>query len=219
MPLYRLHTTGLSPYGQRVCLTLDLKGLTGETELVETYGGTDALKALAPMAQIPVLEGPDGVVPESQVIVEYLDSKHAEPALRAENPTILAQQSLLARIIDLYIAPHTIALITAMRGVLSPAAIGEAQKLHMRGFQFVEAYLDNESFAVGEEVSIADIAIGPFLFYAPQLASWHDIDDPLVDLPKSRALLKHLQAHPVFAKVFENMDRAFTKRSEQFAPN
>ena len=217
--LYKLHTTDLSPYGQRVCLALALKGLTEETKFVDTFGGTDALRDLAPMAQIPILEGAHGQLPESQTIVDFLDDRHPEPPLVSSSTELRSKQALIARLVDLYVAPHTIALITAMRGKMSPEAVSDAVTRHTRGLGFVDHYLNEADFAIGADISIADLAYGPFLFYAPRLARWHDVDDPLSGMAKSHALLSHLYTHPVFANVFEKMETAFTKRCAQFAPS
>lgn len=217
--LYKLHTTDLSPYGQRVCLALALKGLTDETKFVDTFGGTAALRDLAPMAQIPILEGAHGQLPESQVIVDFLEDRHPEPPLVSSSVEIRSRQALITRLVDLYVAPHTIALITAMRGKMSTEAVDDAMTRHARGIGFVDYYLNGTGFAVGADLSIADLAYGPFLFYAPHLAKWHDVNNPLSGLAKSHALLASLYTHPIFAKVFEKMETAFTKRRAQFAPS
>ena len=93
---FKLHTTDLSPFGQRAKLALSAKGLLGETELNDTFGGTDALGELAPMRQIPILEHDGFVLPESQVIADYLDDIVPEPPLLPEAPAARARARLLA---------------------------------------------------------------------------------------------------------------------------
>lgn len=212
--IYQLYTIGLSPYGQRVSMTLALKGLTQITDIIETFGGTDELKALSPIAKIPLLITAQGPVPESMVIVRYLDAKHAEPRLASGNPDLLAKELLVSQVVDLYLAPHTITLIRAMRGHLPEAEIKAATSDWVHGLSLAEHYISPSAFAVGETLSTADIALAPFLHYVTLLADWHKLDDPLANCPKALSLLKHYSNHSAIKTAFDEIDIAFASRCE-----
>ena len=131
---FKLHTTDLSPFGQRAKLAIRAKGLLPQTELNDTFGGTDFLGTLAPMRQIPILEHNGFTLPESQVIAEYIDEIAPEPPLLPESPTLRARARLLARLADLYIAPHFLSLIIGMRAPPRP------EDMSMRGRRWVKGW-------------------------------------------------------------------------------
>ena len=138
---FKLHTTDLSPFGQRAKLALRAKGFLAETELVDTFGGTDALGALAPMRQIPILEHDGFILPESQIIVDYLEDLYPGSSLLPETAQDKANARLLARITDLYIAPHFITLIVGMRPPLRSDAMAAGFEALKKGLGFAETYL------------------------------------------------------------------------------
>lgn len=210
---FKLHTTDLSPFGQRAKLALRVKGLLGDTEIIDTFGGTDALGALAPMRQIPILEHAGRALPESQVILEYLEDMHPTPPLLPDTSVDRATARLLARITDLYIAPHVMTLIRAMRTPEKTNFISEGWKQLGQGLAYCEPYLRaNGSYAVGDRISIADIALAPFLFYVPLLNKWHQLpaleDEPV----KCKAYLNAISKDPHISITFDEMGRAFEKR-------
>ena len=185
MATYSLYTTALSPFGQRASIALHLKALSEHTRYIDTFGGTDTVKALSPLGQIPILDGPDGVLPESQTIVDYLDRKYPAPPLRSLNANIGARQNLISRMVDLYLAPHILQLIIAMRGQLAERTVERAIIGAKRGLEVIEPYLLGDPYAIGDKISVADLALGPFLFYVPRLANWHQAGHNSVNNAKS----------------------------------
>lgn len=211
--IFKLHSTDLSPFGQRAKLALRAKGLLAETELIDTFGGTDPLGALAPMRQIPILEHEGRALPESQVIVDYLDEYHPLPALLPQTADSRATARLLARIADLYIAPHFLSLIVGMRPPPRPDDMAEAWKKLGKGLSFAEHYLAGGGiYAVGDTLSIADIALAPFFFYVPRLADWHQLP-PQPDTPvKCKTYLSGIYKDPHIGATFAEMETAYNAR-------
>lgn len=209
---FRLHTTDLSPFGQRAKLALRVKHLLGETEIVDTFGGTDALGELAPMRQIPILEHAGLRLPESQTIADHLDDLHPDPPLLPDTSNERAHARLLARIADLYIAPHFLTLIVGMRPPPRPedmqAAFG---RLH-RGLSFAEPYLSGGTpYAIGHTITMADLALAPFLFYVPRLAEWHGAE-PFPAAPNCASYLEAASTDPHIAQAFAEMESAYKAR-------
>lgn len=210
---FKLHTTDLSPFGQRAKLAMRVKGLLDDTEIIDTFGGTDALGALAPMRQIPILEHAGRPLPESQIIVEYLEDIHPTPSLLPDDPQDRARARLLARITDLYIAPHFLTLIVAMRTPEKIETISDGWKKLGQGLSYSEKYLtEGGRYAVGDRLSIADIALAPFFFYVPLLNKWHELpalkDEPV----RCKAYLNRVGQDPHIAMGFDEMGRAFEAR-------
>lgn len=212
---FKLHTTDLSPFGQRAKLALRVKGLLGETEINDTFGGTDPLGELAPMRQIPILEHNGFVLAESQTIGEYLDDIAPLPALLPDTPEARAVARLLSRIADLYIAPHFLTLIVGMRPPPRPDDMAEGFEKLNKGLGFAEHYIqDGSAFAVGDTLSLADIALAPFMFYVPKLAAWHGAE-AFKDTPKCAAYLERIAGHEHIAATFADIEGAYEKRVAQ----
>jgi len=211
--MFKLHTVDLSPFGQRAKLALRAKGLLDQTEIVTTFGGTDALGELAPMRQIPILEHNGFILPESQIITEYLEEIIPSPPLLPANTEARATARLIARITDLYIAPHFLTLIIGMRPPERPDDMRSAWQAMGKGLGFIEQYITADvPYAVGEALSLADIALAPFLFYVPRLADWHTLP-PLDQTPvKCKAYLEAIGRDLHVSKAFIGMENAYKAR-------
>jgi glutathione S-transferase len=73
-----------SPYAWRVLLTLEVKGLSYESRLIQFSRGDHRSPehlALNPRGKVPVLRDGDYVLSESLAIMAYLDRKHPAPPL------------------------------------------------------------------------------------------------------------------------------------------
>lgn len=211
---FRLHTTDLSPFGQRAKLALRAKGLLEKTKLKDTFGGTDDLGKLAPMRQIPILEHDGFVLPESQMIVDYLEDLSPQPSLLPDTPQKRTTARLLARIADLYVAPHFLTLIVGMRPPERPADMAASFDALNKGLGFVEHYLAGQSaYAVGDNLSLADLALAPFMFYVPRLAAWHGTAS-FPDTPKCAAYLETISRAPHIDEAFFEMESAYNARTD-----
>jgi len=213
--MFKLHTVDLSPFGQRAKLALRAKGLLDQTEIITTFGGTDALGQLAPMRQIPILEHDGFILPESQIIADYLEEVAPDPALLPASPKARATARLIARTADLYIAPHFLTLIVGMRPPARPDDMQNAWQAMGKGLGFIEHYLvADTSYAVGDTLSLADIALAPFLFYVPRLANWHNLP-PLEHTPvKCKAYLDVIAQDRHINKAFTEMESAYKARMD-----
>ncbi len=211
---FKIHSTSLSPFGQRAMLALRAKGLHDQTELNDTFGGTDPLGELAPMRQIPILEHDGFVLAESQTIAEYLDDIAPGAPLLPVDHKERAIARLLARIADLYIAPHFLTLIVGMRPPPRPDDMASAFKALDRGLSFAEHYLDADTpYAVGDTLTLGDIALAPFLFYVPKLADWHG-HAAFPDAPKCAAYLGKVSKAEHIHSAFIEMETAYKARIE-----
>ena len=101
----KLYAVSRSPFAARVQAAIALKGLDIEVVPPPEEGlKSPVFLALNPMGKLPTLVLDDGTpLPESEVIVEYLD--HAFPAvpLNPAEPVARAQSRLLARVAELYV--------------------------------------------------------------------------------------------------------------------
>ena len=84
MPI--LHGANLSPFVRKVRFALAEKGVTVDQEQVVPFGLSDEFKKLSPLGKIPVYQDGDLVLPDSSVILDYLENVHPEPALYPKDP-------------------------------------------------------------------------------------------------------------------------------------
>jgi glutathione S-transferase len=110
---------------QRVRLYLEEKGLSWESVIVDTaLGDVDQLPEnfhkLNPKGLVPVIIHDDIAIPESQVIIEYLeDTFGGTPTLKPEKARDLAQMRLWMRKIDegIHVASRTIGVCLVNRHI------------------------------------------------------------------------------------------------------
>jgi glutathione S-transferase len=97
-----------SPFVRKVMIAAHELGLAGRietrAEVVTPTAKSDALRAVHPLGQLPVLERPDGApVYDSHVICEYLDSladKRLVPAAGPSRIAVLQRQALADAMLD-----------------------------------------------------------------------------------------------------------------------
>lgn len=207
----KLHQTYLSPFPTRVRLVLYYKGI--DIPFVEPPGIHDGASKgwylkVNPIGRVPALELDDGrVLPESEVICEYLEDAFPEPSLRPKDPWALAQVRLLSRICDFYLVMAMVPLFNASAMPRKAwdmaridAALGEVRK----SLGYLEHYIGTDGYAVGKSLTQADGALLPQLMlafgWAPKL---FDRPSPESELPRLSAYWKAIQKDPIAARVLK----------------
>jgi len=153
-----------SPYVARVVLFARLKGLALVPEM--PAGGIKAPEYLAknPMGKMPVLEVGGAVIPESEVICEYLEDVHPGTGGLPGTPAERARARLISRIHDVYLS----SAVTTLFRNLNPAkrdeaAVAAARTSAEAGFGYLEHFVVASPFAAGSQLSLADCALLPSL--------------------------------------------------------
>ena len=152
----KLIGTGLSPYVQRVLLAARHKGI--ELEMSPPEGGPRGAVHLAlnPMGKIPVLLDGDLVLPESQVILEYLEDILPTPSLYPGDASQRARIRLVTRLLDTYGPASFNAFIVGDKDGIE--LINQRIDECMR---YLDHFWPGGTFAAGEEFSAADCALVP----------------------------------------------------------
>jgi glutathione S-transferase len=81
-----LHGVNLSPFVRKVRFALAEKGRSVEQEQVVPFGVSEEFKQLSPLGKIPVYQDGELVLPDSSVIIDYLEHVQPEPALYPADP-------------------------------------------------------------------------------------------------------------------------------------
>jgi glutathione S-transferase len=171
MVIYQLP---ISLYSFKLRLALRLKGV--EIALREPPGGTyrsPEYRAINPAGTVPSLVDGDGLLAETDAIVEYLDDLGLGRSLRPPEPRLAARQRMLSRWIDLRLEasirrlfPHVAA---AGRDV---AAVADADQAIGAALALIEETIDPEGpFALGAAPGLADCGAAACLVWLSALAA------------------------------------------------
>jgi pimeloyl-ACP methyl ester carboxylesterase/glutaredoxin len=89
-----LYDSDRCPYCARARIVLAEKDVEYETVMIDLSNRPDWLYEKNPLGKVPVLEEDSFVLPESEVIMEYLEERYPEPALLPADPAARAQVRL-----------------------------------------------------------------------------------------------------------------------------
>ena len=158
----KLHGGLASPYVARVVLFARLKGLALAPEMPAGGIKTPEYLARNPMGKMPVLEVDGAVIPESEVICEYLEDLYPGTGGLPGTPQERALARLISRIHDVYLS----AGVTTLFRNLNPAtrdadAVASAQASVEAGFGYLDHFIAASPFAAGRQLSLADCALLP----------------------------------------------------------
>lgn len=201
-----LYGAALSPYVARVLCAVRRKGL--DVRQAEPPGGnmkSPEYLALNPYGKIPTLVGEDGPVFESEVICEYLEEKSPQPPLLPADPAGRARSRTVSRAVDLYVLPGLLGLLGQLNPTTRDSAVVEEKLAELRrGLDGLEKLLKGP-YALGPELTLADCALVPALFYLDRFMPAFGKFDALADHPTLRTVWTTLRAEPMVASLLADM--------------
>lgn len=191
----------LSPYVMRVLLAARAKGI--ELTSASPEGGlkSPAFLRLNPIGKVPTMVSDELVVPESEVIVQYLEDIHPRPSLLPEHVKDRARARLISRLADLYVMPQLLAIFSD-KGV-------DVEALK-NALGYVDHYLsEKDSHAVGSDFSVADCTLIPILFFMDALQAKAKTADMVAQWPKLAAYWDRAKMSDAGMWAIKEMDKAF----------
>jgi glutathione S-transferase len=206
-----LHYHPLASFCWKVLIALYENDIAFEPKLIDLGDPESraAFAALWPIAKMPVLEeqARGAVVPETSIIIDYLDLHHPGPVrFVPQDPERAREARLWDRIFDCYVqAPMQRIVGDRIRpdGERDPFGVAEARALLATAMTMIERDLAGRQWVLGEEFGLADCAAAPALFYADKVM-------PLAGAyPVALALLDRLKARPSFARVLDEAEPWF----------
>lgn len=169
-----------------------------------------AFLALWPVGKMPVLRDGnlDRTVPETTIILEYLDRRYPGPRpLFPLDADVALEARLWDRFFDLYVqTPMQKIVGDRLRGEAERDAKGvaEARASLRSAYDLIERRMADHTWAAGDEFTVADCAAAPGLFYA-------SIVEPLASShPVTHQYLERLIARPSFARVLREAKPYFS---------
>ncbi len=203
----KLHYHPLSSFCWKVLIALYENGTPFEPVLVDFQDSAsrEAFVKIWPIGQFPVIQDTvrDWMVPESSIIIEYLD-QHRPGRTRfiPADPDAARQMRMRDRFFDLHIqVPMQKIVGDRMRpeGKHDPVGVEDARNRMRTALTLVEQDI-GETWVMGEAFTMADCAAAPALYYANRVM-------PLAKVfPKTAAYLKRLSERPSIARVLKEAE-------------
>jgi glutathione S-transferase len=166
-----LYTADRCPYAARARIVLAEKGIAYEAVEVDLGDRPPWIYEKNETGRVPVYEEDEGLVlPESEVIMEYLEERYPEPALWPADPAERAEGRLWLKRFDDRLGD---AYYAVRRG--EPRDVLDAK------LELLDRALEGQAHLSGREYGLADIAYAPWILraverfeveLAPALAGW-----------------------------------------------
>lgn len=206
-----LYSHPLASFCHKVLIALYEQGTPFQAQLIDL--GDPGAKAdfldLWPVGKMPVLrdDARDRTVPETTVIIEYLDRHYPgpHPLLPADDDARLDVR-LWDRFFDLYVhTPMQKFVSDHFRAACDkdPRGLADAQATLATAYGMIERQAAGRTWICGDDFSLADCAAAPALFYAaivaplpPQHPHLHAYYERLMDRPSVRRTIA--EARPYF---------------------
>jgi glutathione S-transferase len=207
-----LHFHPLSSFCWKALIGLYEIGIPFEKHIVDLSNDAEraSFAGLWPIAKFPVLrdDGRNRTVPESTIILEYLDRvSPGSVRLIPTDPERALECRLRDRLYDLYIhLPMQKIVGDKLRPVdkRDPFGVEQARAQMETAYAVADEQLRQGPWAIGAEFSLADCAALPALFYGnkvvPFAGRWKNVEAYLERL-KGRASVARVleEAQPYFA--------------------
>ena len=186
----------LASFCHKVLIALYENGTEFEPRIVDFADEAQSaeLETAWPIGTIPVLRDGTRTVPETSIIIEYLDRHYpgAVPLIPAE-PEAALQARLWDRFFDLYVSVPMQKIVTDRlrpTGKQDPHGVEEAKATLRTAYSMVEQRrLDTDRF------TIADCSAAPALFYAEAVLPFSR------DYPRTEAYFRRLVERPSYRRV------------------
>ena len=209
----KLYTGDLSPYSAKVRMQIYAMGITDIDFELPTAFFQGKLTEISPIGRIPVLEVDDGIIPESEVIAEYLDEVYPDRALLGATPRIRADVRLLSRIADIYLMNNIFMSLGQLNRKTRVDAVRDLLMGQVnRGMGALERHLGSGDFAVGDTLTRADCSLVPALWMCEHTVPRLDVDNPILATTRVAAYWQKIRDHEHAARVLAEMDRGMKAR-------
>ena len=181
-----LYTAERCPYAARSRIALAEKGLDYDAVEIDLDDRPAWLYEKNPLGRVPVYEEDGGfVLPESEVIIEYLEERYPEPALWPADPAERALGRLWLQRFDNRLGDAYYALRRGSEGAEDELGVKLAE---------LDRSLEAQPYLTGREYGLADVGYAPWLIRATER-----LGVSLEPFPALSEWLERLSARPAIA--------------------
>ncbi len=211
----KLYTGDLSPYSAKVRMQIYAMGIEDDVEfdLPVAMFFSGKWKDVSPIGRIPVLESDDGIIPESEVIAEYIDDLYPDKAMVGRTPGERANVRLISRIADIYLMNNIFMSLgqmpkeTRVQAIID-LLIGQVN----RGMGALEEHINADGFAAADVLTRADCTLVPALFMCERTVPRLDVPNPIEGHEKVSAYWARIQKNEHAKRIIDEMDRGLKAR-------
>ncbi len=213
--MMKLYSGDLSPYSARVRMQIYAKGITDIVLERPATFGMPAFRKDNPIGRIPVLDIDGDLMPESEVIAEYLEEIYPQPRMLGATPRETAHIRTLARVGDIYLMNNMFMLAgqsyaqTRNEGVVDLLA-GQV----LRNIKALDRIIGTDGFACCGRLTMADCALVPALFLIENTLPAAGRDNPIPDHANVAAYWAAIQTNAHAAKTLAELHRGLEERRE-----
>jgi glutathione S-transferase len=187
-----LYDADRCPYCARARIALAEKGVEHEVVAVDLTDRPAWIYEKNETGRVPVLEEDAWLLPESSVILEYLEERYPEPPLLPADPGERGHARVLIFRHDDFTGPY----YALRRGEDGAAERFDAQLAKLDGV------LSRQEWLTGRAYGLADIAYVPWVLRARDV-----LDVSLDSFPALRSWLDRLEERPAIAREVDTVAR------------
>ena len=220
--MMKLYSADLSPYAARVRMQIYAKGISDIVFELPDHWGMPKFRERFPIGRLPVLDIDGDMIPESEVIAEYLEDIYPEPSLLGVSARETAHIRMLARLADIYII-NNMFMLSRQAGALSrrtPTPIPSdtvSQQLAdevVRNLKALDRFIGKDGFACCGRMTLADCALVPGLFLVEIVMPAAGVDSPIPAIANVAAYWAAIQKNEHAARVLIELHRGLEERRE-----
>ncbi len=209
----KLYTGDLSPYSAKVRMQIYAMGIDDIEFELPTSFYLGKLAEVSPIGRIPVLALEDGIVPESEVIAEYLDDLYPAQSLAGATPRERAEVRLLSRIADIYLMNNIFMVLPQINRKTRVDAVRDLLVGQVvRGMGALEKHISDGPYAAGEALTRADCTLVPALWLCQNTVPRLDVPNPIEGTTKVADYWQRIQTNAHAARVLQEMDKGMQAR-------
>lgn len=206
----KLYSLPHSPYAARVRIQIYAKQLPVDIAVPEGFR-TAEYKKINPTGKVPALDTGSRILPESAVIMDYLEALYPALPLYPDDIEDRATVNLFCRVVDTYLST---ALFPLFAQVFQKDT-DKAQIAQQLDAMKVQLKLLDQLFAdYGREqhtsLDLADCTLAPVLFYVLQVCSWFGEPDALRGCERLQRWWQWANDNTHISRVIAEMDEGLT---------
>lgn len=192
----------LSSYCHKVLIAFYENDVPFETKRVDDPEVAREWEMLWPLKHFPILRDVSRgrVIPESTIIIEYLQTRFpGRTKLIPDDSDLALQVRLRDRFFDNYLHAHVQKLAgdsLRPQGNKDSYGVQEAGRQFAQALSLVDAEMANRTWAIGDIFTMADCAAAPAIFYGDRFFGPFRATHP-----NALAYLDRLMARPSYARV------------------
>lgn len=213
--MLKLYSGDLSPYSARVRMQIYAKGITDIVLERPSDFGLPSFRKRLPIGRIPVLDIDGDLMPESDVIAEYLEQIYPEPSLLGATPRETAHIRTIARIGDIYLMNNMFMLSAQSRAAdRDQGVVNLLGGQVVRNIKALDEMIGTDGYACSGRLTLADCALVPALFLVENVLPGTGVENPIPKAANVSAWWAAIQQNEHAAKILAELHRGLEERRE-----